>query len=42
VSVVDVREAITRAHHEEAAADAFATAVARWPVDGVPPTPAPG
>ena len=27
---------------EEAAADAFATAVERWPADGVPPTPAPG
>jgi RNA polymerase sigma-70 factor (ECF subfamily) len=59
VSVVDVREAITQAHHqewarvlaaltrrfgdldiaEEAAAEAFATAVARWPADGVPPNP---
>jgi RNA polymerase sigma-70 factor (ECF subfamily) len=59
VSVVDVREAITRAHHEEwarvvasltrrfgdldiaeeAAAEAFATAVERWPADGVPPSP---
>jgi RNA polymerase sigma-70 factor, ECF subfamily len=59
VSVVDVREAITRAHHEEwarvvaaltrrfgdldiaeeAAAEAFATAVERWPADGVPPNP---
>jgi RNA polymerase sigma-70 factor (ECF subfamily) len=59
VSVVDVREAITRAHHDEwawvvaaltrrfgdldiaedAAAEAFATAVQRWPVDGVPPNP---
>jgi len=59
VSVVDVREAITRAHHDEwawvvaaltrrfgdldiaedAAAEAFATAVERWPVDGVPPNP---
>jgi predicted RNA polymerase sigma factor len=59
VSVVDVREATTGAHHEEwarvvaaltrrfgdldvaeeAAAEAFATAVARWPVDGVPPNP---
>jgi RNA polymerase sigma-70 factor, ECF subfamily len=59
VSAVDVREAITRAHHEEwarvvaaltrrfgdldiaeeAAAEAFATAVERWPVDGVPPNP---
>ena len=27
---------------EEAAAEAFATAVQRWPADGVPPTPAPG
>jgi RNA polymerase sigma-70 factor, ECF subfamily len=27
---------------EEAAAEAFATAVARWPADGVPPTLAPG
>ncbi|WP_199435189.1 RNA polymerase sigma factor [Qaidamihabitans albus] len=54
-----VREAITRAHHEEwarvvaaltrrfgdldiaeeAAAEAFATAVERWPADGVPPNP---
>ena len=24
---------------EEAAAEAFATAVARWPADGVPPNP---
>ncbi|MFJ6837044.1 RNA polymerase sigma factor [Streptomyces sp. NPDC091209] len=59
MSVIDVREAITRAHHEEwarvvatlarrfgdldiaeeAAADAFATAVERWPADGVPPNP---
>ena len=59
VSVVDVREAISRAHHEEwarmvatltrrfgdldiaeeAAAEAFATAVERWPADGVPPNP---
>jgi RNA polymerase sigma-70 factor (ECF subfamily) len=59
VSVVDVREAITQAHHEEwarvvasltrrfgdldiaeeAAAEAFATAVQRWPTDGVPPNP---
>jgi len=59
VSPVDVREAITQAHHEEwarvvatltrhfgdldvaedAAAEAFATAVERWPVDGVPPNP---
>jgi len=57
--VIDVREAITRAHRdewarvvasltrrfgdldiaEEAAAEAFATAVARWPADGVPPNP---
>ncbi len=56
---VDVREAVTRAHHEEwarvvasltrrfgdldiaeeAAAEAFATAVQRWPADGVPPNP---
>ncbi len=54
-----VREAVTRAHHEEwarvvaaltrrfgdldiaeeAAAEAFATAVERWPADGVPPSP---
>jgi RNA polymerase sigma-70 factor, ECF subfamily len=59
VSVVDVRAAITRAHHEEwarvvasltrrfgdldiaeeAAAEAFATAVERWPAEGVPPSP---
>jgi RNA polymerase sigma-70 factor (ECF subfamily) len=59
VSVVDAREAITQAHHEEwarvvasltrrfgdldiaeeAAAEAFATAVGRWPADGVPPNP---
>ena len=59
MSVVDVREAITRAHHDEwawvvaaltrrfgdldiaedASAEAFATAVERWPVDGVPPNP---
>jgi RNA polymerase sigma-70 factor, ECF subfamily len=59
VSAADVREAITRAHHEEwarvvaaltrrfgdldiaeeAAAEAFATAVKRWPTDGVPPNP---
>ena len=59
MSVVDVREAIARSHHEEwarvvaslarrfsdldiaeeAAAEAFATAVARWPTDGVPPNP---
>ena len=59
MSVVDVREAITRAHHEEwarvvatlarrfgdldiaeeMAGEAFAIAVERWPVDGVPPSP---
>jgi RNA polymerase sigma-70 factor (ECF subfamily) len=59
VSLVDVRAAITRTHHEEwarvvaaltrrfgdldiaeeAAAEAFATAVQRWPADGVPPNP---
>ena len=59
MSLVDVREAITQAHHEEwarvvaaltrrfgdldiaeeAAAEAFATAVGRWPADGVPPNP---
>ena len=59
MSVVDVREAVTLAHHEEwarvvasltrrfgdldiaeeAAAEAFATAVQRWPADGVPPNP---
>ena len=27
---------------EEAAAEAFATAVERWPADGVPRAPAPG
>jgi RNA polymerase sigma-70 factor, ECF subfamily len=57
--VIDVREAIIRAHHEEwarvvaslakrfgdldiaeeSAAEAFATAVERWPTDGVPPNP---
>ena len=57
--MIDVREAITRAHDEEwarvvaaltrrfgdldiaeeAAAEAFATAVGRWPADGVPPNP---
>jgi RNA polymerase sigma-70 factor, ECF subfamily len=62
VTVADVTDALTRAHHEEwarvvasltrrfgdldvaeeAAAEAFATAVERWPADGVPPTPAPG
>jgi RNA polymerase sigma-70 factor, ECF subfamily len=59
VNRVDVREAVTRAHHEEwarvvaalarrfgdldiaeeAAAEAFAAAVERWPADGVPPNP---
>jgi RNA polymerase sigma-70 factor (ECF subfamily) len=59
MSLADVREAVTRAHHEEwarvvaaltrrfgdldiaeeAAAEAFATAVQRWPADGVPPNP---
>jgi RNA polymerase sigma-70 factor, ECF subfamily len=59
VSPIDVREVITRAHHEEwarvvaaltkrfgdldvaeeATAEAFATAVERWPFDGVPPNP---
>jgi len=59
VSEVEVRQAITRAHHEEwarvvasltrrfgdldiaeeAAAEAFATAVERWPTHGVPPNP---
>jgi RNA polymerase sigma-70 factor, ECF subfamily len=59
VSLIDVREAITQAHHEEwarvvagltrrfgdldiaeeAAAEAFAAAVQRWPADGVPPSP---
>src|SRR5882724_11152563 len=59
LSQIDVREAMTRAHHEEwarvvaaltrrfgdldiaeeAAAEAFATAVQRWPADGVPPNP---
>jgi RNA polymerase sigma-70 factor (ECF subfamily) len=59
VSIVNVREAITQAQHEEwarvvaaltrrfgdldiaeeAAAEAFATAVERWPTDGVPPNP---
>ena len=57
--MIEVREAITHAHHEEwarviaaltrrfgdldiaedAAAEAFATAVRRWPADGVPPNP---
>jgi RNA polymerase sigma-70 factor (ECF subfamily) len=56
---MDIRHAITRAHHEEwarvvasltkrfgdldiaedAAAEAFATAVERWPTDGLPPNP---
>ena len=59
MSLVDVRAAITQAHHEEwarvvatltkrfgdldvaeeAAAEAFATAVERWPADGPPPNP---
>ncbi|HEY3528689.1 MAG TPA: RNA polymerase sigma factor [Nocardioides sp.] len=59
MSVVDVGNAITRAHREEwarvvaalarrfgdldvaeeAAAEAFAIAVERWPADGVPPNP---
>jgi RNA polymerase sigma-70 factor, ECF subfamily len=59
VRVIDIRDAITQAHHEEwarvvaaltrrfgdldiaeeAAAEAFATAVERWPADGVPPNP---
>ena len=59
MNVVDVREAVTQAHHEEwarvvasltrrfgdlgiaeeSAAEAFATAVERWPADGVPPNP---
>ena len=59
MSVDDVREAITQAHHgewarvvaaltrrfgdldiaEEAAAEAFATAIERWAADGVPPSP---
>lgn len=59
MNVVDIREAITRVHHEEwarvvasltrrfgdldiaeeAAADAFATAVERWPADGMPANP---
>ena len=57
--MIDIRDAITQAHHaewarvvaaltrrfgdldvaEEAAAEAFATAVERWPADGVPPNP---
>ena len=59
MNTLDVREVITRAHHEEwarvvasltrrfgdldiaeeAAAEAFATAVERWTADGVPPNP---
>ncbi len=59
MSAVDVRDVVTRAHHEqwarvvasltrrfgdldiaeEAAAEAFATAVERWPADGVPANP---
>ncbi|MFB9836578.1 RNA polymerase sigma factor [Actinoallomurus acaciae] len=59
MSDADVREAVTRVHHEEwarvvaaltrrfgdldiaeeAAAEAFATAVERWPAEGVPPNP---
>ncbi len=59
MNMVEVREAVSRAHHEEwarvvavltrrfgdldvaeeAAAEAFATAVERWPADGVPPNP---
>lgn len=59
MSVVEIHEALIRAHREEwarvvaaltrrfgdldiaeeAAAEAFATAVGRWPVDGVPPNP---
>ena len=59
MSVVDAREAVTQAHHEEwarvvasltrrfgdldvaeeAAAEAFAAAVQRWPAGGVPPSP---
>jgi RNA polymerase sigma-70 factor (ECF subfamily) len=59
VSLINVEDAVTRAHHqewarvvaalsrrfgdldiaEEAAAEAFATAVERWPADGVPPNP---
>jgi RNA polymerase sigma-70 factor (ECF subfamily) len=59
VSAVDVRKAVTQAHHEEwarvvasltrrfgdldiaeeAAAEAFATAVEQWPANGVPPNP---
>ncbi len=59
MSAIDVREAVTQAHHEEwarvvatltrrfgdldiaeeAAAEAFATAVEQWPAGGVPPNP---
>jgi RNA polymerase sigma-70 factor, ECF subfamily len=59
VSLINVEDAVTRAHHQEwarvvaalsrrfgdldiageAAAEAFATAVERWPADGVPPNP---
>ncbi|WP_370518464.1 RNA polymerase sigma factor [Nostocoides sp. HKS02] len=59
MSIGDIQDAITRAHHEEwacvvaalarrfgdldiaeeASAEAFATAVERWPVDGIPPNP---
>ncbi|MDQ2845777.1 MAG: RNA polymerase sigma factor [Actinomycetota bacterium] len=59
MSGIDIRQAISQAHHqewarlvaalarrfgdldiaEEAAAEAFATAVERWPADGVPPNP---
>ena len=59
MSVIDLRETVTRVHHEEwarvvaaltrrfgdldiaeeAAAEAFATAVERWPADGIPPNP---
>ena len=62
MSVVDVREAVIQAHHqewaqvvasltrrfgdldiaEEAAAEAFATAVEQWPAERRPPNPAPG
>ena len=57
--MIDAREAIAQAHHEdwarvvanltrrfgdldvaeEAAAEAFATAIVRWPADGIPPNP---
>ncbi|MGI8613958.1 MAG: RNA polymerase sigma factor [Nocardioidaceae bacterium] len=59
MTAIDVRAAITQAHHEEwarvvasltgrfgdldiaeeGAGEAFATAVERWPLDGVPPNP---